>query len=60
MFISMKDIGNKLQQTQRGFDNAMNKLSTGKGNLIKRATNIKELGIKTKKSISQDLLDKLE
>jgi len=56
----LKDIGNKLQQTQRGFDNAMNKLSTGKGNLIKRATNIKELGIKTKKSIPQDLLDQLE
>ena len=53
----MKDIRNKLQQTQRSFDNAMNKISEGKGNLIKKAEDIKELGIKTKKTIPQDLTD---
>ena len=53
----LKDVGNKLDQTQRGFDSAINKLSTGKGNLIKRAEDIKQLGIKTKKSIPADFTE---
>lgn len=53
----LQDIGNKLEATRKAYDNAMNKISTGKGNLISRAQKIKELGAKTKKEIPADLLD---
>jgi len=52
------DVGKKLKQTQTAYENSMNKLSEGKGNLIKRVEDIKQLGIKTTKKISQQLLDK--
>ncbi|MEE4198786.1 MAG: DNA recombination protein RmuC [Bacteroidales bacterium] len=53
----LQDIGNKLDSTRKAYDHAMNKISTGKGNLISRVQNIKELGAKTKKEIPADLLD---
>jgi len=53
----LQDIGNKLESTRKAYDNAMNKISTGKGNLISRAQKIKELGAKTKKEIPQELFD---
>lgn len=53
----LQDIGSKLESTRKAYDNAMNKISTGKGNLISRAQKIKELGAKTKKEIPLDLLD---
>jgi DNA recombination protein RmuC len=56
----LTDVGNKLKQTQKSYDASMNKLSTGKGNLVKRAQDLKELGIKTKKDMPQNVLDKTE
>ncbi len=47
----MKNVGNQLQKTQESYDKAMNRLSSGRGNVIKRAKNIMELGIKTKKEL---------
>ena len=40
------------------FDDAMNKLSIGKGNLVQRAEKIKQLGAKANKKLSKDLLEK--
>ncbi len=54
----LEDIGNKLNATQKAYDNSMNKLSTGKGNLISRVETIKKLGAKTKKELPNKLLDK--
>lgn len=45
------DIGNKLKSVQKSYDESMNKLSTGKGNLIKRARDIEALGAKPLKNI---------
>ncbi|MFC2152137.1 DNA recombination protein RmuC [Bacteroidota bacterium] len=53
----LKEIGNKLESTQKAYDGAMNKISTGKGNLISRAEKIKELGAKTKKELPKDLFE---
>ncbi len=53
----LQDVGKRLDATRLSYDSSMNKLSTGKGNLIKRAEDIKKLGAKTKKTISQQLLD---
>lgn len=45
----MQGIGTHLQRTQNSYDKAMNRLTTGRGNLIKRAENMRELGLKPKK-----------
>lgn len=50
-------VGSNIKTTQANYDKAMKKLSEGRGNLIKKAENIKELGAKTTKSLPQSLLD---
>ncbi len=47
----LNDLGNRLKLTQKSYDDAINKLSEGKGNLIRRAQRIEELGAKTKKKL---------
>jgi DNA recombination protein RmuC len=56
----LTDVGNKLQQTQKSYDASMNKLSLGRGSLVKRAQDLKELGIKTRKDIPQNILDRTD
>lgn len=51
-------VGNRLNSTKSEYDNAMNKLSEGKGNLISRVEKLKELGAKANKSIDAKLLDR--
>ena len=53
----LEDIGKKINATRGSYDDAMNKLSTGKGNLIRRAEKLKELGVKSEKKLPQSLLD---
>ena len=48
----LKKIGNSITQLQTNYDAAVNKLSSGKGNLLSRAEKIKKLGAKTSKNIS--------
>lgn len=48
-------IGNRLNQTQTVYDQAMNKLKNGRGNLINRAEKLRLLGVKTTKKLSRDL-----
>jgi DNA recombination protein RmuC len=47
----LNDLGSRLKLTQKSYDDAINKLSEGKGNLIRRAQRIEELGAKTKKNL---------
>lgn len=54
------EIGNKLKATQKAYEGSMNKLSEGKGSLVKRVETIKKLGAKTSKSLPQKLLDRTE
>jgi DNA recombination protein RmuC len=56
----LQDIGTKLDSTRKAYDASMNKLSTGKGNLIRRVENIKSLGAKAGKEIPKSLLDRAE
>jgi DNA recombination protein RmuC len=53
----MEKIGGQINRTQESYESAMNKLSTGRGNLIKRTEDMKKLGIKTKKKIDAKLLE---
>jgi DNA recombination protein RmuC len=52
------DIGNQLRRTQTSYENAMSKLATGNGNLVKSVERFKVLGLKPAKSVDQRLLDR--
>ncbi len=56
----MEKIGGQIQKTKNTYDDAMKKLSSGTGNLIKRADDMKKLGIKTKKNIEAKLLEEAD
>ncbi|WP_114779284.1 DNA recombination protein RmuC [Botryobacter ruber] len=52
----LKTIGKHLENSQSSYTAAMNKLTDGKGNLIRRVEKLKELGAKTSKSMDEQLL----
>jgi DNA recombination protein RmuC len=54
----LKSIGDKLQASQRAYDEAISKLSIGKGNIIRRAEELKVMGAKTSKSLPAQLVDR--
>lgn len=47
----LDDIGRHLTQTRQAFDGACNKLSSGRGNLVRQTERLRELGVKPGKSI---------
>lgn len=50
-------IKKKLDDAQKSLEASINKLHEGKGNILKRAEEMKSLGAKAKKSLPVDLLD---
>jgi DNA recombination protein RmuC len=52
----LESIGKNIQQSQVAYDKAINKLSTGRGNLTNTAEKIKKLGARTNKIIDQKYL----
>ncbi len=57
-FISdMESIGKSLDSTRKTYDQAVNKLYMGSGNLIRRAENIRKLGAKTTKELPPEMLN---
>ena len=48
----IEDIGLNITKTQKSYDLAINKLSSGKGNLLRRSEEFLQLGIKAKKEIN--------
>jgi len=58
-FVSdLDNVGDKISQTQKSFDEAYKKLSTGNGNLIRTAHKVRELGVKPNKSLPTTLIEK--
>jgi DNA recombination protein RmuC len=53
----LDDIGRKLTATQKSYDDAKGKLSTGKGNLIRQVERIKSLGITPAKALPPELIE---
>lgn len=47
----LKDVGKHIERTQESYERAVNKLSTGKGNLINRSETMKKLGAKATKEL---------
>ena len=53
----LEQIGKRLDQAQSSYHDAFNKLKSGKGNLIKAAERVKDLGVKPNKVIANNLLN---
>jgi DNA recombination protein RmuC len=54
---SMEDVGHGLKKANQNYEKAMGQLSTGKGNAIKKAEELKALGADTKKQFPDRLID---
>ena len=50
-------VGKSLKSSKDSYEDAMNKLTDGRGNIIKKIENLKDLGAKTKKSLPQNIID---
>ncbi len=53
---NLQDVGDHLQKAQNKYGEAYRQLSTGNDNLVTQATKLKNLGLKTKKSLPEELL----
>ncbi len=53
----LEEIGNKLHLAQLSYDNAHNKLVSGRGNIISQVENMKLLGARAKKRLRSDLIE---
>ena len=53
----LEKLGQRLDQAQTSYHDAFNKLKSGKGNLIRTAEKVRELGVKPSKNISAPLID---
>ncbi|MDB5154517.1 MAG: rmuC [Mucilaginibacter sp.] len=53
----MESIGKNIKQSQSAYDNAINKLTEGNGNLTKTAEKIKGLGAKANKQLDPKFID---
>ena len=53
----MESLGTRLTQAQKDYDGAINKLSTGRGNLIRQAEMLKKLGVKPSKALPAPMVE---
>jgi len=53
----LEKVGKGIETAQTNYGNALNKLHTGKGNLVRTSEKLKELGIKTQKSLPDYLIE---
>jgi len=54
---NLDDLGTQINRVSKTYDEAKNKLSDGRGNIIKQVENLKILGAKTNKSIPETFLE---
>ena len=53
----LEKLGQRLDQAQTSYHDAFNKLKTGKGNLIRSAEKVRELGVRPSKNLSTPLIE---
>lgn len=53
----MSEIGARIKQSEKAYDNAISKLSEGRGNLIGQVEKLKSMGAETNKSIPESFLE---
>jgi DNA recombination protein RmuC len=52
----MELMGRSLESARKTYDQAVNKLYVGSGNLVRRAENIRKLGAKTTKELPSEMV----
>ncbi|MDN3679589.1 DNA recombination protein RmuC [Vibrio tapetis subsp. quintayensis] len=53
----MENLGGALDKANQNYQGAINKLATGRGNVLRQAESFKELGVEVKRSISPRMLE---
>lgn len=53
----LKSVGERLEQAKKSYGDALGKLSTGRGNVIRQAEMLKVLGVKPKKTLPAELVE---
>lgn len=56
-YSDMEELGKRIGKSQEVYDAAVNKLKSGKGNLVKSVEDIKILGAKAKKALPQETVE---
>ena len=54
---NLQDLGDKLGKAEAAYQSAFKQLSTGPGNLITQTTELKKLGVKSKKQLAKGLIE---
>lgn len=54
---NLKTVGDNIHKAHQSYESAFNQLKDGRGNIISQAQQLKELGVKAKKSIPSELID---
>ena len=57
---SLNEVGASIAKAEVKYHEAVNRLSTGKGNLVKRAESLRKLGIKTTKNLPANMIPDAE
>jgi DNA recombination protein RmuC len=57
---SLQEIGQRLDQARLSYDLALSRLSTGRGNLVKRTIDLQKLGARTEKQLPASLTEQSE
>ena len=53
----MQKLGSQLEASQKAYEGAMNKFSSGRGNVVRQAQQFVDLGVKVKKQMAPELVD---
>jgi len=56
--VDLDEVGSRLQQLDKAYASARNKLADGRGNIISRVENLKLLGARASKSLPTELLER--
>ncbi len=57
---AMEDVGGYISKANDSYDTALNRLSRGRGNVLKKIDDLKKLGAKAAKSMPKSMQDRLE
>lgn len=56
----MDKVGKAIESTQKNFDGAMNKLSSGKGNIVRQVEQFRKLGVQSNKKLDDKLIEQAD
>lgn len=54
---SFQTVGKSIEKAQEAYDTSLNRLSSGKGNVVSKVEEFKQMGVKPNKQIGQNLLE---